>query len=584
MFNRTWISIAGIVSLLASCATFPPPEPHKPEADPDLLAGDDMETTAEWLFVTSEADGKGQSECDRVSRWLQGEQSCTSDICIHARDLGREWLRKCKDESSAGATTVRKLVDTYAERAELPADSCVQQGTGLLRTPECGAPEACETQAQRWIAQCGTAYATPLFVLMLTKTLQRRFPDDPNKPVHEVKLDTRSCDELAKAVGQGVGCDGAACDPFVEVSDAWLDRCRKDGQPVPMLLAFQLADVRVGAGRSVEPMRVAETKLAEGSLPLLLSDQRGAVAWVCGVRPKNVKEYLEARRDCRPGEVIVMRVDGQQNVRTASVPHSDDAAFLRQFPFLDVKGERDARALADMDAFRRDVSQAVEQAQGPHPEQAISLLVKVMQSRSEALMRQAVFQKILTDADRDLAPSFKEWGKRKAQGVVRVRGADEQGLYARRALQNPLHDMTRDGQVSAGAYLAPPALTLDRWMPLSFLAYKDELSTLQRIVDRHGTLDNRVIPLRQQIASEMQACSQAEARIQSINDEIMACMLREGCTQDKIAALASTADPDRSRAQRARDAIARALASGLFNRGEIDKVEADRIAGGCLDP
>jgi hypothetical protein len=587
MSKYAWTYLVGIASVAVSCATFPPPEERKPEADQDLLSGDDTGTTAEWLFVTSEGgSGKGKDACGLVAQWLDGEKQCTGEICVHARDLGKEWLQRCKKEAGDRLSAVQDLVDTFEERAELPPDACVQEGTGMLRTHACGEPEACEAQAQRWISHCGASYATPLFVLMLTRTLQRRFPDDPNKPAHEVKFDTRSCNALAEAVAKGVGCDGAECDTSVEAGEAWMDRCRKPEEKMPLALAFQLADVRVGGGRGVDPMAVhpLENKLADGSFPLLLSDHKGVVSWVCGVRPKNLEGYLKARRECASGEVIVARVDGQRSVRTASVPHADDATFARQFPFLEVKGEREVRAMAELGAFQQEVAEAVTQAQGRRPEEAVASLARALRTRDQAVIRQAAYQKVLTDADRELVPAFKEWGKHKVRGVTRARGAEEQGLYARRALQNPLHDMARDGTVSAGAYIAPPSFTLDRWMPLSFLAYKDELSALQRTADRHNVSGDRVAQLRQEVVSEVSACAQAETRVQTANDAVMACMLGEGCTQDKITSLASAADPDRERAQRSRDKVARILASGLFSRGEMDRLDAERISGGCLDP
>ncbi|PKN31422.1 MAG: hypothetical protein CVU63_24010, partial [Deltaproteobacteria bacterium HGW-Deltaproteobacteria-20] len=153
MLKYAWTYLVGIASVTVSCATFPPPEERKPEADQDLLSGDDTETTAEWLFVTSEGgSGKGRDACGLVAQWLDGEKQCTGEICVHARDLGKEWLQRCKKEAGDRLSVMQDLVGTFEERAELPPDACVQEGTGMLRTQACGDPEACEAQAQRWIS------------------------------------------------------------------------------------------------------------------------------------------------------------------------------------------------------------------------------------------------------------------------------------------------------------------------------------------------------------------------------------------------------------------------------------------------
>lgn len=577
------------ITIAVGCATFPPPEAHKPEADPDLLAEDEPETTAEWLFVTEGDRARGDKEkCEKVATWLEGEKECAGEICTHARDLGREWLQRCGKQVPERLSAMQDLVGQYEERADLAPDRCIQEGTALLRTQECGAPEVCEKQAQRWIAKCGPRYATPLFIVMLTRTLQRRFPDDPNQPVHKVEFDPRSCDVLAEVVSSNVGCDGPEpCRLGLEAGEAWMTRCFDEDTKVPLLLAFRMADVRVGAGQGVDPIPVnpLETRLADGSFPLLLEDNKGIVTWACGVRPKDLGGYLKTRRECKPGEVIIARIDAAKNVRTVSVPHADDEEFSRLFPFLSVTGERDARALSEIEDFRQSIAEAVEEAGGKRPEGAIPILTRALRSHDWSIARQAAFQKILTDADAALAPAFEEWGKRKVKYAYRVRGREEQAMFAGRALQNPLSDMAVDGSVSPGSYAAPWPLTLDKWMPASFTAYKDAIDSLERTASRNRPSDDRIDGYRRQVSSEIRACSQAEQSIQSTIDEVMECMFAKGgCTQDRIHELASKADPDRQRASRARDTILKVLTSGLFSSSEVERLEGERVSSGCLDP
>lgn len=579
-----------IPALAAACATFPPPEERKPEADPALLDEDEPATTAEWLFVTAEGEPArdDQAKCEKVARWLEGEKDCTGEICIHGRDMGREWLQKCEKHAGARMAAMQDLVGAFEERADLAPDACIREGTSLLRTQACGEPEACEKQAQRWIARCGPRYATPLFIVMLTRTLQRRFPDDPNKAPHKVEFDPRSCDVLGEVVAKDVGCDGPEpCRLAVEAGEAWMDRCYDEATKVPAQLAFRMVDVRVGGGHGVDPIPVnpLERRLPDGSFPLLLEDNRGIVTWACGVRPKDLDGYLSTRAGCKPGEVIIARIDANNSVRSVSVPHADDEEFARLFPFLSVKGEREARSLAQVETFRAEVAEAVEEAGGRRPERAIGMLTRALRSRDWTIARQAEFQKILADADAALVPAFEAWGKLKVKQSYRVRGREEQAMFAGRALQNPLHDMSLDGDVEAGSYAAPWSLTLNKWMPQSFAAYRDAIDQLERTAARNRPSDDRVDRLRLQVLSEIRACGQAEKSIQAVAEEVMACMFEEGgCTQDKIRELATKADPDRRRAERARETILKILSTGFISSAEVERLEAERLASGCLDP
>lgn len=586
MFTRPLYVFPFLSIVLGSCATFPPPEERSPEADQDLLAQDDSPTTAEWLFVTAEGGGRGGSKCEVVAGWLEGEKTCTGEICTHARDLGREWLTRCKTEVPAKLSVVQDLLGHFEERADLPPDACIREGTGLLRTQECGEPAPCEAQAQKWIARCGPSYATPLFILMLTRTLQRRFPDDPNQPAHKVAFDPRSCDALSEAVGAGVGCDGEACGPAVKAGEAWMDRCFNEDSKVPMVLAYRMADVRVGGGHGVDPIPVTplDARLPQGTFPLQLANDSGVVTWACGVRPANLEQYLKTRRDCRPGEVIVARMDAKRQVRVVSVPHADDETFGRLFPFLSVRGEREARDLEEIESFRALLAEAVDAAASSRPERAIGILTRALRPRDWVVARQPAYQRILTDADAALVTAFREWGKLKVKSAARARG-EEQALFAGRALQNPLHDTSSNGSVEVGGYVAPWPLTIDRWMPLSFMAYRDSIDQLERTASRNRPSDDRLNDMRSQVRIQIRACSQAEASIKAVSDEVMDCMsLEGGCTQDRIATLASKADPDRQQAARARAAILKILATGVFSRAEVDRLESERVTSGCLDP
>ncbi|MCU0694566.1 MAG: hypothetical protein MUF54_24565, partial [Polyangiaceae bacterium] len=467
-------------------------------------------------------------------------------------------------------------------------DACILEGTGLLRTHECGAPGACELQAQRWISRCGEAYATPLIVLMLTRTIQRRFSEAPNGGKHRVEFDTRSCSRLGEWVFKHVGCDGEqACAEGARAGDAYLDRCVQPTAPVPLKLALAIADVRVGTRRAVDPIRVEplDRSLGDDSFPLQLDDNKGIVALVCGMRPKTVADYLDIRRACASGEMIVVRLDDKYHVRKVSIPHDDETSFQRLFPLLMVAGEQQARALAGIEQFRLQVAEAVEDAGSSAPEQGIAKLTAAVVPRAWDVARQKAYQAILRDADAALGPTCSAWGRLKVNRVHRVRRLQDAALYVGRTLNSPLHDMTPDGRVEPGAFAAPSTLALDRWMPSCMTAYQAEVECLEPLSQSKRPNAAGMQRLRAQILAWIRECSQHEKAAQQGMDSTAACMLDgQACTHNRLRKAAASVDPERIAAAAARTKIQLVLSSGLLGHDEVQRIEGERVASGCLDP
>jgi len=569
--------LSAVLFGVLACGT--PPSPNHGLAPGDSLSDDDQPTTAEWLFVTSEGGRAAAADpCGFVADWLVAEQTCAGEMCIHARDLGKDWLRMCEKKGARDAIAMKDLVRDFRRRARGTHDACVLEGRSLLRTQDCGGPLACERQAQRWISRCGNAYATPLVVLMLSRTLQRRLSDDPDGPDREIKFDVRTCETLIQEVESGRGCEGSACTKPVESATAWLTRCYEASVKMPTSSAFALADVLVRGGEGVQPMQI-ETRSpwpTAATFPLMTADKQGIIAWVCGEQPNNLQGYVKARSECGRGEVIAARVNEHNVLRTMAVPHADDATFTRWFPFLEIRGEHEVRAMAELDTFSRGIAQAADKSQGGHPDEAIALFIATLQ-KDPSIVRWDAFRKVLQDADRSLVPAFQAWGKRKVRALKTAHGAEEQGLYALRSLLNPLHDTERDGTVLAGSHIAAPWLTLDKWMPLAFIAYKDELSSLQRLANRRPPSR----PPTDELNSEIRQCQQAEERIKEANGALLACVSADGCSKEKITSLASVADTHRESARRARENAARWLGGGLFSRSDVERYGRSLLEGRC---
>ncbi len=574
-------SAAVLLLLSVGCPTSPPP--RRPE--PKIVDDNEPRQTAEWLFVTAEGQpvhGK-KAECEKVAGWVTGEKACTGALCIHARDLGKEWLAACTKLVPKQVDAVQQMVDDAKGRVELPDDDCVRQGDSLLRDPTCQDPASCTSQAQMWVSRCGERYATPLLVLMVTRTLERKFSDDTR-----IELDTRSCDTMGKQIAAAYGCDGDdKCRAPAETASAWLSRCTSAESGAPLILAFQAADALVGGGKGVDPIPVdgSSKALPEGTFPLQLEDNRGVVAWVCGSRPKDLKGYLAARKDCTRGELVISHLDKTQHMRTASVQHASDAEFVRLFPFLMVKGEQEARDLAALGAFTKALSDAAEDADSHHAERAYKKLAGAMMSKVWAMVRQPMYQKAIASMDARLEPAFKAWGKAKATAAGKIRKDDDFALFVGRALASPLNDMTSDGAVSPGAFATPTAFTLATWMPRSMHAYREALEQAEKRADRHRPTESRVTQLQNDMVSEMTACAAGLKEVSDAEQASADCLFgTEGCAEPKPAELSKAADAARQKAQAARMRLDAILDSGILSASELERADADRIGRGCLDP
>jgi hypothetical protein len=565
--------LAGPAILSVACG--PPPKPvvtHDPSAD-------EPPPTPEWLFVseTGPVAKSQKAECEKVFKAVVGEKACTGELCTHARNLGKEWLKKCRKTMSDQADEVTDVVDKASERVDLGADACIREGTGLLRTNDCGKAQACLQQSQKWITACGPRYATPLVVLMLTHLTERKFQEPT-----EVKFDTRSCKDLSDLVAKGVGCAGEEpCKQPADAVAAYMDRCN-DGH-APLTLALAMADVLVGANKGVDPIPVDQEtdKVTDAAFPLLTGDGKGMAIWACGERPATAAAYVAARSKCSPGEIIFARLDAGRRVRTLSVPHASDAEFQRLFPFLEIKGERDARA--DLPGFQRKVHEAVDSAKSGQGSAAAAQLAAAIITHAPAIVRSPEFRKVLGDADMFLSPALREWGKRKAAALGKVRDPVDQALFSGRSLQQPAADLRLDGSVLPGSWAPPAGLALSEWMPASFAAYRKETGKLETALKRKLS-ESKLEDLKVRITTEITACAAAAAAISKAEDAAAACLFKEAdCSPAKAATLSSAADPHRERLAASQRNIALSLSGSVLPPSEVQRIESDKVSAGCLE-
>lgn len=583
---RTSFALLCLLGAGTLLACGPSARPTPAAVPTEALAEDEPERTAEWLFVTSEGQpARGQqAECVKVAEWVEGEAACTSELCIHARELGREWLERCAKMLPARRAGIERIVEQATERAAMAVDACTTEGKDLMAVRDCGAPEACVQTSQRWISRCGPGYATPLVVLMLSRTLERRFESDPVR----IDFDRRACPDLLEQVKAAQGCDGdQACGAGADAASAWLDRCMKADQGVPVTVAFELADVFIGAGKSVEPIPVYKemTRLPAGFSPLQLQDQRGVVAWACGERPRSLEAYLKIRRECKPGEVIVVHLDADNRARAVSVPHASDSTFSSFFPGLLVVGEQEARQAQALQQFEKRVRQAQEQAAERQYDEALASLAAAVRDHDWTIASHRGFQAVLRQADADLAPAFRSLGKTKASTAAKIRDKDARLLFVGRAAHNPLHDLAIDGSVVPNSYAAPSGLDVTSWMPESWKLYERELRPIVTRTAREQLSAQGRASLRTAVERDTAACVEAEQKAQRAREQVFACLFgTEPCLQSRATELGEALVTPREAANAARQRLLLVLSSMALGVDESGKLDAKRFEAGCMDP
>jgi len=418
---------------------------------------------------------------------------------------------------------------------------------------------------------------------MLTKKTERRFSEPTT-----VNFDARDCKSLQDKMKASFGCDGEeACKDGVDAASAWKTRCLDETARASLEAAFTFASVMVGANQSVDSLAIdASTEaVLPAAYPLGLGDGKGVALWVCGERPRSLAEYLEVRKKCAPGEVILARVDKKHQVKTVSVPHKNDSEFRRIFPFLELRGERDARDKLGLPVFRESIKQAAELSRGKKPAEAIGKIYGILSDYSGAIARGEDYREALKDADLGLAPAFKEWGKAKVSAAAKVRDATDYIAFAGRSKSSVISDTGADGSIVPGTTLSVLLVDLSQWLPVSYSAYVEQVGRLEREAKRRKPNEVKLSSMRSSLSAEIQACGVAEAETQKSLEQSAACLFEEpSCSASQAATLSMSADSARQRASQARKTIAQILSSGLFPRAEVDRYEAERVSAGCLDP
>lgn len=555
---------------LAACAASPRP------AEP-VGAGpwSSVPLTPEWTDIARPVAGDHSAECEAVYRALEVELGCQGSLCEHAASLAKEWLLRCEEVSRGRTTAVTALAGTFEQRAARPPSACGARATSILRD-ECSEATACRPLVERWAAACAATEGTPLVLRKLERAVARAEGTD------EFTIDPRSCSDLFAEVVRVARCESRRqCEDALRPVEAFQTRCLVAAAPVSWPVAIALLSVQSGAGRTPSPVPLAPGDAAAGpDGPLLIGDERGVLLRVCGEPVTSGKQVVEARRDCRDGELTYARAfeeQGRPVVRVGSLRFDDDASFRRRFPSIRVAAEEDARADLALPDLERELDAAAGQVKSGAAYEAWRTLARALVVHADVLEHPRVAA-ALARRDEALAPALRELGRAKVAAARRAPAGADLASFAQRASASVLADVREEGIVEIGARGAPP-VDLAPSIPRAVAAYRDAVADMDAVLQQA-----KVRPVDPEAAEaaardEIARCGAASKEARAAEEQLVRCAFGlDACDDEKVAA--RTAALDRAR-ESLRQAALRvdALVAGPAQRSAAAIGAAQRAAG-----
>jgi hypothetical protein len=564
---------------LSFASTGCPTDPAKPPRD--VLPPEDewskIPPSKEWLYATSDFSGPHKAECDHVLAWVKGEDVCKATLCEHGRDLGAEWMTRCKElEEPAAVGLAKGIVAKLTAQANEAATDCGKELEVMVRDG-CGQDATCLATGQRWATRCGKTEGTPLVMRILQRTLERK----QEQGADPVQLDPRTCDELrADAVAQVKCKDRFVCADATPRVQVYRDRCETASDRPTIPTAVAELTVIVGGNKPGEPILVRQGSPAvvATDVPVALVDGSGGIISVCEERASDLARYIESRKTCQGGKMVVARAFPTSKgveVLVGALDFPDDATFSARYPTVLAFGEQDRRDQEEAAALGADLDKAVHGS----PAQAAAEVTRVVLVHALGIRKSPVVRAALTQRDAALVPALREIGKLKAAAAKNFHtgAADAAGLIARAPVR-AFADLGPDGAVNFGAQTRGLTLDTAAILPQSMEAY---LSALKGI--RPRKLDARTAGAQKaQGTTAAQACGAAEKKLQESKKLLVSCNVGlEKCDPAKHAELAKAVDDARFAAEAAfRD---------FETARTADAADADDLAqaatgSGCREP
>jgi hypothetical protein len=559
----------------AGCPTerMPPPKDAPPAED----EWSRLAPSKEWLYATSEFSGPHKAECDHVMGWVKGEETCKGTLCEHGRDLATEWLTRCAPLVEPGLVdTVKKLQADLASRANGAPTECAKGLESIVRDG-CGEDKTCLATGQRWATRCAKSEGTPLTMRILQRTIDRK-QEQGSDPV---KLDPRTCDELRGDVMEAGKCkDRFVCAEAIARVDAYRERCESERERPTIATAVAELTVIAGGLKPAEGVLVKQgaAGLGPADVPVALADGSGGVIYVCEERATDLARYVNARKSCKDGKMVVARAFPTANgveVRVGALDFPDDAWFAARYPTIVAAGEldqRDKEAAAELEA-------EIGKARAATPADAARLLTKAVVTHALSVKRSSAVKAVLAKHDAELAPALREIAKEKlASTRGKVAPGDAAGVLIR-GRTRAFADVGADGAVQIGAATRGFTLDTTALLPKAMDAYTAVLKGQKpRKVDAKTAKADKARGL-----AAAQACGASEKKLQDTKKALVSCNFGlEKCDAGRQAALAKAVDEARLAAETAFHELESTRTGGAND--EADALTRAAEAAGCREP
>jgi hypothetical protein len=308
---------------------------------------------------------------------------------------------------------------------------------------------------------------------------------------------------------------------------------------------------------------------------------------VCDARVLDVPKYLEARRGCEAGTIVIAKAfktpDRSLEVRLGRLPFANDATFLAAFPTLLAAGERDERDRAELSAFVAALDEAVKLAGSTKtaPE-AAKKLAHAVAAHVGRIARSDAFRSALASRDAGLSPALAQIGKAKSAAVSRMSAVDLSGLM-RRGEVAAFADLTADGIVDVHAPSPADALATEPILPQGMAAYRKGFRMVETMARARKPTAKAIDELRTHAGEAAAVCGAAEKKLDASERALVGCAFGvEACDAARTDALASAIASARAEAERSHAELVAAMRGAAYDARE--DLENGATASGCLDP
>ncbi len=532
MFGRARAALSALslaIPLVVACGSPPPPQPRAKHAVDDTPEPQ----SSEWLYATKGLSRSDlASECEHVRGVVVAESKCQGEACTHASRLSQDWLNRCRKAKPEAFSEVSELARVYAERRGGARVPCLREIEPILKEG-CGSTADCAEVAQAWTTRCADASGSPLIVRILETRAH-------------VKLDRRGCSELASDLRAAASCaQKFQCEDGLAAVDLYGRRCLGGGMAPGLAEGMAELAIRLGAQQAVKPLPIqpAIVELEPARFPLPLAEGYGIVTLVCGERPTDLAGYLEARRNCEDGELVILRRHAGRNKAAATLqvgrfPHPSEALFSSSYPSLTLRGEAAARRSQSLKRLIEELGSLANRlgaGNEPEPEVSMGLIRALAKARSS--LRSAASEPALAEVDAALSPHFKRLALAKLQAAKKLLRPLQHAGFLRRSLKRPLADVDDSGQVLAGASNAASAIDLATILPKSSATYGAELQMFAERVRKQALTEKQKATADQTLADALAACSGAQSKVRESETDLRECGFGAACDAELMTEL-----------------------------------------------